>query len=510
MTATPPPRSIARGILIGTGWLTGWRMASRMIGFASLLVLTQILMPADFGLVALASSLFAAIDAMSQIGVKDALVRLPGDTTEYHDAAFTFQFARGLLTGCVLAVCALMSVNWFGDPRLRDIFIILAFVAVVAGCENIGVVRLARDMDFRTQVLLQAAPRLAGFCLTMVMAALTRSYWALIAGLVASKLATTVLTYAVAPHRPRFSLAGWRYLLHFSFWAWAGSLGAMVWNRSDPFLLGPALGNALLGVYVVSAEIAILPVTELIEPVSGALFSGFALAHRTGTQTRDSALVVAGALALFAIPCSIGISACSGYLVAGLLGPHWSAAQPVIAAMAWLCLFAPFSYVCGSALQAQGHMRRNFISNGLAATVKVCVLLLVRHTLDLGLIALAGVAVAGAEAALFVWQVRAAGNSGLHPLAMTLLRATVAACVTTAALWPLPGTWEISGLSRIPALAVGGAIGASAFPIFFLCQATLWHVCGKPGGAEEQLMIHLAKAARAMRLRVSRAGGAVR
>jgi O-antigen/teichoic acid export membrane protein len=510
MTGTPPARSIARDVLVGTGWLTGWRMASRLLGFASLLVLTQLLMPADFGVVALASSLFAAVDAMSQIGAKDALVRLPDDTTAYYDAAFTFQFARGLLTGAVLALCGLMATAWFGDPRLRYIFAILAFVAIVGGCENIGVVRLARDMNFRTQVLLQAAPRLAGFCLTMVAAAITRSYWALIAGLVASRLATTVLTYAVAPHRPRFGLVGWRYLINFSFWTWAGSLCAMVWNRSDPFLLGPVLGDTLLGVYVIGAEIAILPLTELIEPVSGALFSGFAMAHRTGTQTKESTLVVAGCLALFGIPFSIGISACSGYLVAGLLGPQWAAAQPVIAAMAWLCVFAPFSYVCGTVLQAQGHVRRNVVASGLGAILKVSVLLLVRHTQDLRRIALASVAVTCIEAGLFIWQSLAAGNSGARQLAMTLLRATVAACVTSGALWPMPGTWEMSGLSRVPALAVGGVIGASAFPIFFLCQAALWHLCGRPSGAEEQLMIHLAKAARTVRLRLSRAGGGTR
>ena len=372
--------SMTRRLLAGAGWAMAWRMFSRSLGFVSLIVLARLLVPADFGIVAVATSIAASIDALSQLGVRDALVRLHDERTDYYNTAFTIQIARGLITGALLAVLSLFTGTWFGDDRLQPILLIMAGLAVVSGCENIGVARIVRELDFKTQFVMQVAPRLLGFVVTVVSAFVTRDYHALIWGMATAKLAGVAVTYVASAHRPRFAVVGWRYLLGFSVWTWAGSLAMVVWTRSDPFLLGPAIGPALLGVYLLATEIALMPVTEVLDPICSTLFPGFAFAKRTGSNMIHKGLGIAGVLALLTIPFSIGISACSGYLVIALLGPQWQAAQPVIAVMAWLCMVSPFSFVCASLLSAQGLVWRVFVSNGIAAILKVAVLLAVRHT----------------------------------------------------------------------------------------------------------------------------------
>jgi len=222
-------------------------MISRLLGFISLLVLAQILVPADFGLIAMASAIAAGIEAVSQIGVKDALVRLRDDSTDFYDTAFTLQVARGLITGLVIAASAFVSDASLGDPRLRPILFLLASLSVISGFENIGIIQLARTLNFRAQVLLQAIPRLLGFFATVAVALLLRSYWSLLAGLVITRLFSVGFSYAAVPHRPRLSLRGCRYIVYFSFWSWASSIAVFIWSRSDPFILGPVLGPSLLG-----------------------------------------------------------------------------------------------------------------------------------------------------------------------------------------------------------------------------------------------------------------------
>ena len=478
-------RSVQRRILEGTGWLAGWRMISRLIGFGSLLLMTQLLIPADFGLVALASSISASIDVMSQLGVRDALVRLRDDVEDFYDTAFTFQLVRGVVTGVLLAAVSAKAGRVMGDDRLQPILLVLAGLSVVSAFENIGTVRLIRELDFRTQVTLLAGPRLLGFAATVSAAFLFRSYWALVAGIAVSKVTSVAVTYLTSPHRPRLSLRGWRYLTHFSFWSWAGSIAGVVWSRSDPFVLGPSLGTALLGIFVVSLEIAILPVTELIEPVMGAMFPGFAMAHRNGKLAPEAALKVAGVLALGAVPFSVGISASSGCLIAGLLGQQWMVGLPVVATLAWLCMFSPFSYVCGCALSAQGHVRRGFYCNSIAAACKVVFLLAtLSFTHNLEYVAAAIVAVVGVEASLFIWQLTAAGNRGLPELIPAMGRALFSAAITSGILWIVPGTWSAVSLSRFTALAASGAIGALAFALFGVVQWLLWNCCRRPEGAE--------------------------
>lgn len=78
----------------GAGWTIGWRAATRALGFISTLVLARILVPADFGLVALAMSFSRAIDILADLGVEDALVRAHDASRATYNAAFTINAIR--------------------------------------------------------------------------------------------------------------------------------------------------------------------------------------------------------------------------------------------------------------------------------------------------------------------------------------------------------------------------------------------------------------------------------
>src|SRR5580704_14856155 len=100
--------------------MVAWRALTRVLGLASTLVLARVLVPADFGLLAMATSFAAGIEALSQLGLQDALVRHP-DGERLHDVAFTLQLARGLATGLVVALAAPLAAWWFAEPRLGPV-----------------------------------------------------------------------------------------------------------------------------------------------------------------------------------------------------------------------------------------------------------------------------------------------------------------------------------------------------------------------------------------------------
>lgn len=73
--ATGP--SVTHRAATGAAWIIAWRIATRNIGLLSTLILVRLLQPGDFGLVALATGFISSVDALSAIGVQDALVRAP-------------------------------------------------------------------------------------------------------------------------------------------------------------------------------------------------------------------------------------------------------------------------------------------------------------------------------------------------------------------------------------------------------------------------------------------------
>ena len=73
MTTT---RSVLARTVRGAGWVIAWRLGMRVLGLISTLILVRLLVPADFGLLALAASFSAqTIDGMMTLGTEEAVIR---------------------------------------------------------------------------------------------------------------------------------------------------------------------------------------------------------------------------------------------------------------------------------------------------------------------------------------------------------------------------------------------------------------------------------------------------
>ena len=243
---TPDEGFSAKRTMIGSAWMIGWRLASRGLGMASTLLLARILAPADFGLVAMATTFSASIEALSQIGVLDALVRHERKDRSLYDTAFTLNVIRGLATALIIAGAAPLVAEFFGEPRLALVLLVLALNFAAQGCENVGPVEFRRKLAFASQFRLMLIPRLLQIVVTVTLALLQGSYWALVAGIVAGRMASLAASYALHPYRPRASLVAWRSLAAFSAWSWAAALVRLAWNRMDAFVIGANLGSARL------------------------------------------------------------------------------------------------------------------------------------------------------------------------------------------------------------------------------------------------------------------------
>jgi len=487
--------SIARRSLIGAGWMIAWRMVTRALGFVSTLVLARLLVPADFGLVAMATAFSGAVDALSQFGVEDMLIRRAEDDTRLHDAAFTLQAGRSVLTGGLIALGAPVAARWFAEPRLVPVLVVLGVLSGLAGFENIGMVAFRRDLRFDMQFRVSLIPRLLQVVATIAVAWLTRSYWALLAGMAVMRLVRLAMTYAVHPYRPRFSLAGWRELAEFSFWLWLASLARLVWDRFEPFVVGPKFGAASLGAYQIAGLVAVLPISEFVAPAADVLLAGFSLAQRDGNRATQDSVPLALALLLLLAPMGLAMSAGAGDVVRVLLGAKWAVAGPLVSVFAFYCLWAPAGYVCRALLVATGKVRREFVVMAAVAAIKVVVIWEAVRTYGLVVVAGASVACSAIETLLFVaqiWPVRGpAGRRALGGLVRVALGGLVAwgALEQTGVGWGSPGMAAPSGNPAGIGVAVLHLIllGVVAVGACWGSVAALWFMAGRPQGPETLL-----------------------
>lgn len=470
----------------GAGWVMAWRLGMRVLGLISTLVLVRLLAPADFGLVALASGFMQSVDGLMSLGTEEAVIRTQAPDRGVYDTAFTLTVLRGLLASTLVALAAFPAAQFFGDARLGPVLLAVSLLPLLDGISNIGAVDFRREMTFHKEFTLMVLPKLGGILVAILLAFLLRSYVAMLCGMLVNRSLRTAMTYVMHPFRPRFSLRAWRALAGYSVWTWVLSLAALVRDRGDSLFLGRMTDTATLGFYSVGAEIAALPMTELIEPLGRASFAGFAAARHEGGEVGEIFLRLIGFSALLALPVGFGLSAVAAPLTRLVLGPGWEQAVPVLQVLSVAGTMLVFGHLSENLLSAHALLGRLVGITLVGAALRVGFLLVLIPGFGATGAAWAAAVAIGVEQGLMVATALRRFHIGFGALAAQVWRPILAAGAMVEVLWAAGIGWAPMGPGTGLALvALAVVMGAGVYATALLGT---WLAMGHPPGAEADLL----------------------
>lgn len=480
-------REIARG----AAWMLLFKAVDRALGIFSTLLLARLLVPADFGLLAMAMSVIAVIELATAFSFEIALIQNPCPQRSHFDTAWTLNVLFALGCGAAIAALAYPAAAFYVEPRLAPVMLVLAIAWIVAGFENVGTVEFRRAMNFRREFGFMAAKRSVSFLLTVVLALLFRSYWALVIGTFLGRVAGVALSYVMHPFRPRFTLAASRELFRFSGWLLVNNLLGVAILRVPHFFVGRLNGPQALGLYTVGSELAYMPATELIAPVNRVLFPGFARLISDIARFRTTFMDIIAVIVLVVIPASIGIAAVAEPMVRVLLGQQWMEAVPVIQLLAPAGAIVALTSNNVSAYLALGKTALPPLI--MLARVTALVVALIWLAPGGGIIGVAQAELVAAVASLLVSL----------PMLLRTLRLTVAEYLARAwrpivagsamgavvyQLMIATKSQEPTFVDELDRLATGVASGVF---VYVVAIWLLWRLAGRPHGAESILIERL-------------------
>src|SRR5262249_34482653 len=263
-----------------------------------------------------------------------ALIQNQQAERRHYDTAWTFNLIFATANALILVALAKPFASFFAEPRVEAILYWLGLGTFVDGFTNIGVVAFQKELQLHKDFRFGISKKVTAFLVTVTLAFWWRSYWALLAGILTSKVAGLLLSYRLHPYRPRLSLAARHDLFHFSKWMLLNNILIFFNVRGDDFVVGKILGSQALGLYTVAYEITNLPTTELVWPISRAVFPGYStLAGDTG-ELRAMFLRVISLIAMIAVPAGVGIGLVAEPLVLITLGPKWIGTVPLMHVLA--------------------------------------------------------------------------------------------------------------------------------------------------------------------------------
>lgn len=346
--------SIGHAMAKGALWMVLFRVVERSIGLVSTVILARLLLPTDFGLVAMAMSLIAVLELMHSFSLDMALIQNQRATEQHYNTAWTLNVLMGLISALALAALAAPAAWFYQEPRLETVIYVLAFGMLIQGMDNIGTVAFRKEMRFDQEFKFLVLKKLAPFCVTVSLAFLWQNYWALIFGMVTGWLSSVALSYWMHPYRPRFTLTAWRELLNFSGWMMINNLLIAVYQRGVDFIIGRIAGTHALGLYSIAYEIANLPSSQLVAPISRAAFPGYAKMAADPAELKRGFLNVLSMIALIMIPVGVGIALTAEQIVGLFLGPKWSEVVPLMTLLAMYGVVQSFGSMAGAIYLALG------------------------------------------------------------------------------------------------------------------------------------------------------------
>ncbi len=491
-------REINREMAKGAAWMVVMRFVVRALGMVSTVILARLLVPADFGLVAMAMMLYGFIEILGEFSFDMFLIQHQQAARDYYDTAWTLSILRGLSTALAMAAAAVPMAGFMDEPRLTDVVFVLTLVAIVNGFTNIGTVDFRKNLTFGKDFRFEVAIKLISFLVIIAAAFALETYWALVIGIAAGGVARVGLSYAMHPFRPRLSLGRWREIIHVSKWLLIANIFIFANQRSDSLIVGKIAGAASLGLYTVAYEIATLATTELIAPIRRAMLPGYARLAHDLDAFRQSFLDGLSLIVMLGAPAAVGLGLVADPFVRIFLGGKWLDAIPLLQALSIFALLQTTHANCGPAFLALGKARLNTLIT--ASNVCVGIPLFIWATAQWGVQGTAWALVAGSAVSMLV----------TFGLVVRLFKVSVRRIVA--------GVWRTAVALGAMALAVAAASGtpgeapssidlvrqffssiAVGAATYVTAHLALWQVAGRPDGAERHVL-GFARAA-VMRLR---------
>jgi O-antigen/teichoic acid export membrane protein len=306
-------------MLHAAAWLVGSNVTSQALRLLSSLVLTRLLLPESFGLMAAVQTLYFGLVMFSDLGVWQSVVTHPqGEQPKFLGTAFSVQCVRGLLLAAIVALIALglkLSALYapfradtvYADARLPAMVLVFALSAVLQGLESMHIATAQRALQTRLLTRLELLTQLAGMLVTIGCALWTHSVWSLLLGTVTATLARTVLSHTLfdgPAYKPCWDRASLRDIVGFGKWIFLSSIIGFAAANGEKLIMGGTLAAQYFGVFSIASLLLAAIVglvgnlnAHLVFPsLSEALRNGDAEAHKVYTRVQQLADAILGSI----------------------------------------------------------------------------------------------------------------------------------------------------------------------------------------------------------------------
>lgn len=248
-------------------WSIGGFGFCHALRLAGNLIMTRLLAPEMFGIMAVANVLMVGLAMFSDFGLNQNIIHSRrGDDLKFLNTIWIIQILRGLclwLIGLIISFGLFWGAKngWladssvYADPVLPFVLAVISFTALISGFNSTKLACLIRQLAQKQLAILEIFCQIVGLATMIVWARFDRSVWALMAGNFAGVFSKMVLSHIFLPghsNRWQWDRAAFGEIFRFGKWIFLSSIIGFLLNNGDRLLLGGLVDSQMLGVYFIA------------------------------------------------------------------------------------------------------------------------------------------------------------------------------------------------------------------------------------------------------------------
>ncbi len=360
-------RALRSSLITGTGFV-----ARQAVRLASNLILTRLLFPEAFGMMALVTVFLTGLVMFSDLGIGPSIMSSArGDEEDFLNTAWTVQILRAIILFFLALALAWPVSLYYGEPDLLHYLPVAALTLIISGLNPTRMDSANRHLRAGRLTMIELGSQVVQVITGILLAWAMGSIWALVIASLVGPLGFLIglnLFLAGPRNRLRWERAAAQEIIHFGKWIFLSTFMGFVISQADKVVLGRTLDLGTFGIYNVAWFIASFPMLMGSVVMSRVLIPVYrqsppAVSHENFQRVRRMRAFAVGVLLAM-----VAVLAFTGNWLVGLLYDaryHMAGAMVVLIAAAQIPAIVIMT--CDQAALAAGDSRRYFVFSALRA-----------------------------------------------------------------------------------------------------------------------------------------------
>lgn len=343
----------------------------------SVITLSRLLQPQDFGLVAMIGPLLVFLGMFQDLGLTQAAVQRKVLTHNQASWLFWVNFGVGCALTVLLCATAPLIGAFYNDPRITTLVLAYSVFMAIGGATAQHMALLNRQMRFKALAIIEAAAFAVGFVVALIIAWISRTYWAMFFSTVTTSLLTLAAVWLKTGWIPSWPKRepGIRDLLTFGAGVTGFNFANFISRNLDSILIGKAWGSIQLGLYDRAYKLLLFPLQQINFPLARVMLPALSRFVDQDLRYRSAFVRTARMIVLVTQPGVLVMTLTADWMVPTLLGWQWAPAAPIFTWLGLAGLVQPYNSATGWLFVSQGRTtqfaRWGFFSAAICAVAFV-------------------------------------------------------------------------------------------------------------------------------------------